>query len=114
MEDCIFCKIARHEIPAGIMYEDDDVVAFNDLNPVAPVHILIIPKKHISKITDMTDGDAPLMGRIMLTAKRLAEQNGVADEGFRVVVNQGRGAGQSVFHIHFHLLAGRPFGWPPG
>ena len=114
MDDCIFCKIGRHEIPAGIVYEDDDVVAFKDLNQVAPVHVLIIPKKHISMITDMTEEDVPLIGKIMLAAKKLAEEFGVADEGFRVVVNQGRGAGQSVFHMHFHLLAGRPMNWPPG
>ncbi len=114
MDDCIFCKIARHEIPAGIVYEDEDVVAFKDLNPAAPIHVLIIPKKHIARITDLTEEDVPLMGKIMLVAKNLAEEYGVADEGFRVVVNQGRGAGQSVFHVHFHFLAGRPLTWPPG
>jgi histidine triad (HIT) family protein len=114
MDDCIFCKIARHEIPAGIVYEDDEVLAFKDLNPVAPVHVLIIPKKHIARITDMAEEDAPLMGKIMLAAKKLADEYGVGDEGFRVVINQGKGAGQSVFHIHFHLLAGRQMNWPPG
>lgn len=114
MEDCVFCKIARHEIPAGIVYEDDDVVAFKDLKPVAPVHILVIPKKHIATITEMTGEDAPLMGKIMLAVKTLAEENGISNDGFRVVANQGEKAGQSVFHVHFHLLGGRPMSWPPG
>lgn len=114
MEECIFCKIARHEIPAGIVYEDDDVVAFKDVNPAAPVHILIIPKKHIPTITAISDEDGPIVGKIMQAINKLADEMGVAEDGFRVVANQGRGAGQSVFHLHFHLLAGRPMNWPPG
>ena len=114
MEECIFCKIARHEIPAQIVYEDDEVVAFKDLNPVAPVHILVIPKKHIPTVTSISDEDLPLVGRIMSAVKELAQEMGAAEDGFRAVVNQGRKAGQSVFHLHFHLLAGRPMSWPPG
>ena len=114
MADCIFCKIAGHEIPAQIVYEDEDVLAFKDLKPVAPMHALVIPKKHISGIADAADEDAELMGRILLAAKKLAKESGLAEDGFRVVVNQGEKAGQSVFHLHVHVLAGRPMDWPPG
>jgi len=114
MEGCIFCKIANREIPSRIAYEDDEVVAFHDLNPVAPVHILIIPKRHISGITSLTDEDKNLIGAILLTAGKLAQEHSVAEGGFRVVANHGRNAGQSVPHLHFHLLGGRPMGWPPG
>jgi histidine triad (HIT) family protein len=114
MQDCIFCKIARHEIPCHIVYEDEDVLAFKDLKPVAPVHILVIPKKHISQITSVTDEDAGIMGKILSAIGKLAEEMAVAEDGFRVVVNQGEKAGQSVFHLHFHMLAGRPMNWPPG
>jgi histidine triad (HIT) family protein len=114
MDDCIFCKIVRHEIPAQIVYEDDDVVAFKDLNPVAPVHILVIPKKHISELKAISDEDRELMGKLMVVIGKLARENSTDDEGFRLVVNQGEQAGQSVFHLHFHLMGGRSFGWPPG
>jgi len=114
MEDCVFCKIARHEIPAQIVYEDDDVVAFKDLKPVAPLHILVIPKKHVAGIASLADEDAALMGRMLLAVKKLAKETDAAGDGFRVVVNQGEKAGQSVFHVHFHMLAGRPMLWPPG
>ena len=114
MTDCIFCKIAGHEIPAQIVYEDEDVLAFKDLKPVAPMHVLVIPKKHISGMADAADEDAELMGRILLAAKKLAKESGLAEDGFRVVVNQGEKAGQSVFHLHVHVLAGRPMDWPPG
>ena len=114
MQDCIFCKIARHEIPCHIVYEDEDVLAFKDLKPVAPVHILVIPKQHISGVMSVEDEDAGIMGKIFLAIKKLAEEQGVSEDGFRVVVNQGEKAGQSVFHLHFHMLAGRPMNWPPG
>ncbi|MHB1000971.1 MAG: histidine triad nucleotide-binding protein [Armatimonadota bacterium] len=114
MDSCIFCKIADHEIPANIAYEDDYIIAFHDLNPAAPTHILVIPKKHIPGIMSLTDEDNELIGRIMQVVKTLAQTEGIADEGFRVVVNYGENAGQSVGHIHFHLLGGRQLKWPPG
>lgn len=114
MEGCIFCKIARHEIPAMVVYEDNEIIAFKDVNPGAPVHALIIPKRHIPGIESLTDADAELVARIMLRIKELAEEMSVAEEGFRVVVNHGKNAGQSVPHLHFHLLGGRSMSWPPG
>jgi len=113
-QECIFCKIARHEIPSQIVYEDEDVVAFKDLNPVAPVHILIIPKKHISGVMAVTDENSDILGKIFLAAKTLASDTGIDKTGFRVVANHGKEAGQSVFHLHFHLLGGRALSWPPG
>lgn len=115
MEDeCIFCKIAKHEIPAQIVYEDKDVVAFKDVNPVAPVHILVIPKQHIPGVMSITDDNKELVGKILLVIEQLAQETSIVEGGFRVVVNHGRRAGQSVFHLHFHLLGGRPMHWPPG
>lgn len=114
MEDCIFCKIARHEIPAQVVYEDELVLAFKDLNPGAPVHVLVIPKKHISGITELSVEDAELVGTIILTVKKIAEDTDISASGFRVVVNSGPDAGQSVPHMHFHLLGGREMTWPPG
>lgn len=114
MDDCIFCKIARREIPSQIVHEDDEVVAFKDLNPAAPVHVLIVPKRHIPGVDALTESDSCLVGRIALVAQSLAREFGVAEDGYRVVVNQGRSAGQSVGHLHFHLLGGRNLGWPPG
>lgn len=114
MEDCIFCKIAAGEIGA-LVYEDEDVAAFNDLKPQAPVHVLIVPKKHIARVSDVTGGeDACLMGKILVVANKIAAQRGIAEEGYRVVANCNEGAGQSVWHVHFHLLGGRKLGWPPG
>lgn len=114
MADCIFCKVASGEI-GQLVYEDDQVAAFNDLNPQAPVHVLIIPKKHVEKLADVEDGaDAALLGHILVVANKIAGDRGVAEEGYRVVVNNGPGAGQSVWHVHFHLLGGRALGWPPG
>ena len=114
MEDCIFCKIARHEIPSQIVFEDEDVVAFKDVKPVAPVHIVIIPKEHISGVMAITEENGDILTKIFLAAKKLAKETGIDKTGFRVVVNHGREAGQSVFHLHFHLLGGRPLSWPPG
>lgn len=114
MEDCIFCKIAKGEI-GKLVYEDERVAAFDDLNPQAPVHVLIIPKRHIARISDvMSDEDACLIGDVMRVANKIAAERGIADGGYRVVVNCNEGAGQSVWHVHFHLLGGRKLGWPPG
>jgi len=113
MSDCIFCKIVGGEIPSDIVHQDDDVVAFKDLNPQAPVHLLIIPRKHIASIDHAVDDDAALLGRLLVTARDLAAEHGIAG-GYRLVNNCGASAGQSVFHIHVHLLGGRPMDWPPG
>lgn len=114
MDGCIFCKIIRNEIPAKKVYEDELVVAIEDIAPVAPVHFLIMPRKHIVSSLGLVPEDDTLIGHIFQTAARLARENGVAEEGFRIVNNTNAGAGQSVFHIHFHLLAGRHLTWPPG
>jgi histidine triad (HIT) family protein len=113
LNDCLFCKIARKEIPADIVYEDDDVLAFRDIRPQAPVHVLVIPKRHIASLADLTQEDKDVMGHVTLVASRLARDLGVS-EGYRVVINCGKDAGQTVFHIHMHLLGGRSLGWPPG
>jgi len=114
MTDCIFCKIAAGEIPADVIYENEDVLVFRDLNPQAPTHVLVIPRRHVSTLNDLQPQDAELMGKMTLAAKAVAEQEGIAEEGYRTVVNCNAGAGQTVFHIHLHLLGGRPMGWPPG
>ena len=112
--DCLFCKIAKGEIPANIIYQDEQVIAFDDINPQAVHHKIIIPRKHIATLNDLQDDDKTLIGHITKTAATLAKKIGIADEGYRLVANCNRGAGQTVFHIHFHLLGGRPLGWPPG
>jgi histidine triad (HIT) family protein len=109
----IFAKIIAKEIPADIVYEDDLCLAFKDINPQAPVHILLVPKKPIPKAADATSADRELLGHLLLIAPIVAADQGVGD-AFRIVVNNGRGAGQEVFHLHLHILGGRPFGWPPG
>ena len=114
MKNCLFCKIAGKEIPADIIYEDNDTVAFKDINPKAPVHVLIIPKKHIEKIADMEAEDQQLIGKLIFTAKNLAEELGISKDGYRLVFNNGKNAGQEVYHIHLHLLGGRSMQWPPG
>jgi histidine triad (HIT) family protein len=114
MSDCIFCKIAAGEIKAQRVYEDDRVVAFRDLNPQAPLHVLVIPREHIATTNDLTPDQAPLVGQMVLAAQRVAAQEGIAQRGYRTVLNCNAEAGQSVFHIHLHLLGGRPMGWPPG
>ncbi|MEE9304411.1 MAG: histidine triad nucleotide-binding protein [Thiotrichaceae bacterium] len=114
MSDCLFCKIVAGEIPAELLYEDEYVIAFKDINPQAPMHNLVIPKKHISTINDVTTEDDMLMGKMFLAAKALAKEAGLADEGYRTVMNCGKSAGQTVFHIHLHVLAGRNMKWPPG
>ena len=114
MNDCLFCKIIGGEIPADIVFQTDTVIAFRDINPQAPTHILIIPGRHISTVNDITDEDTQLVGSLFTAAREIAAQEGLADDGYRVVMNCGEGAGQSVFHIHLHLLGGRALGWPPG
>jgi len=113
MEDCLFCKIVANEIPTKKIYEDDKVLAFGDINPQAPVHILIIPKKHIAGLDDVREEDCALLGHIQLVASKLAEDNNLFD-GYRLVNNCGIDGGQTVRHLHYHLLGGRTFGWPPG
>lgn len=112
--DCIFCKIAAGEIDSDIVHETDHIVAFRDLNPQAPTHVLIIPRRHIATINDLGESDTELVGRLYLAAKEIAAEAGLAEPGYRVVMNCNAGAGQSVFHVHLHLLGGRPFSWPPG
>lgn len=114
MSDSIFSKIIRREIPATIVYEDERVIAFRDIAPQAPVHILIVPKKPIATLNDATEEDRELLGHILLTAQRLAHQENIADRGYRLVINTNSEAGQTVFHLHCHLLGGRPMSWPPG
>ena len=114
MSDCLFCKIINGEIPSDKVFENDDIYAFRDVNPVAPLHVLIIPKKHISSINEVETEDAELMGKLFLAAKQIAANEGYTDAGFRTVMNCGEDAGQTVFHVHMHLLAGRELLWPPG
>jgi histidine triad (HIT) family protein len=111
MTDCLFCKILNGEMDSDIVHEDDHVVGFRDINPQAPHHVLFIPRQHIATLNDLNDGHAELMGRLFLAAKQYANENGIADEGYRTVVNCNEGAGQSVFHVHLHLLGGRPMTW---
>ena len=111
--ECIFCRIAQHQVPADLVTEDQDVVAFKDIHPQAPVHVLIVPKAHIPHVSDLTETNVGVMAKAVLAANRLAKQFGV-EEGYRLVVNCGSQAGQSVWHLHLHLLGGRPMRWPPG
>jgi histidine triad (HIT) family protein len=112
--DCIFCKIVNKEIKSEIIYETENIVAFNDLNPQAPYHILIIPKKHIETINDVEPENMELIGELVIAAKKIAKQKNIADSGYRLIFNCNKDAGQEVFHIHLHLLGGRKFSWPPG
>ncbi len=111
-DDCLFCRIVRGEIPAKLVFEDDLCIAFRDVNPQAPVHVLVIPREHVASLNQATD--ANLVGRLLLAGAAIAKQENVADDGYRMVINTNRGAGQTVFHLHAHLLGGRPMGWPPG
>ena len=111
-DNCIFCQIAAGRAPADIVFEDQDVVAFRDLHPAAPTHILIIPRRHLGSVADAEPADEALLGKLLLAAAHVAQSEQVG--GYRLVANTGRQAGQSVFHLHFHLLAGRPMSWPPG
>lgn len=114
MSDTLFSKIAAGEIPADIVYQDEDVVAFRDVGPQAPTHVLVIPRKPIPTLNDLEPGDAELVGKLFLAAKKIAEQEGIAEEGYRTVINCNAQAGQTVYHLHVHLLGGRPMQWPPG
>jgi histidine triad (HIT) family protein len=113
-KDCLFCRILAREIPAKIVYEDDNVLAFEDINPQAPMHLLIIPKTHVASLNDLTPDSDALVGEMIRRAAALARERGHAERGFRTVFNTNREAGQTVFHIHLHLLAGRSLHWPPG
>ena len=113
-DDCLFCRIAEGEISADVIHEDDQVVAFRDINPQAPTHVLVIPREHVASVDELEEDHAELVGRLFLVARDVARDEGLDDEGYRLVVNTGAGAGQSVFHIHLHLLGGRAMKWPPG
>ena len=110
MEDCIFCKIIKKEIPSNIVYEDEEILAFRDINPVAPVHILVIPKKHIESLVHLNKEDEALVGRIYTVINKIAKQEGINEKGFRVVVNCGEDGGQEVKHLHFHIIGGKKLG----
>lgn len=110
MTDCIFCKIANKEIPSNLVYENENIVAFNDINPCAPVHILVIPKKHVESLNELEDKN--LMAELLSGVKEVTKKLGIKD--YRTVINTGKGAGQEVFHIHLHIISGRPLNWPPG
>ena len=114
MSDDLFLKIIEREIPADIVYETDDVLAFRDINPQAPTHILIIPKEHIRTMNDLNDGHSEMVGKLFLAAAELAGREGIAEDGYRVGMNCNKAGGQAVYHIHLHLLGGRQMGWPPG
>jgi histidine triad (HIT) family protein len=111
-DECLFCKIVRGEIPAKLVYEGDDCIAFRDIDPKAPVHVLVVPRDHVASLDDVSD--APLVGRLALVAAEIARQEGIAESGYRTVFNTNRDAGQTVFHLHLHLLGGRAMTWPPG
>lgn len=113
-EDCLFCKIAAGEIPAAIVYQDDDVVAFDDINPQAPTHVVIIPRLHIATVNDLEATHEGVFGKLATVAKEIAAERGFAESGYRLVMNCNAAAGQTVWHIHLHLLGGRNLGWPPG
>lgn len=112
--DCLFCKIACGEIPAKVVFEDPELIAIHDIRPQAPIHRLVLPKKHIATINDADSGDEQLLGRMVLTAKKMANDEKISDEGYRLVFNVNSGGGQDVYHIHLHMLGGRQMRWPPG
>jgi histidine triad (HIT) family protein len=111
---CIFCRIVAGDLPADRVHEDESTVAFRDLNPQAPVHVLVVPRRHIASVTELEAGDAGVIGSLFIAARRIAEAEGLAGRGYRLVINAGEEAGQTVHHIHLHLLGGRAMGWPPG
>jgi histidine triad (HIT) family protein len=113
MTDCLFCKIAQKTMNADIIFEDDRAVAFRDISPQAPTHFLVIPQRHIASLDEIRRDDEPLIGHLFAVASKVAAQEGISEQGYRTVVNCGAGAGQSVFHIHLHVIGGRPLGWPP-
>ena len=114
MADCLFCRIIAREIPASIVYEDDRLLAFNDINPQAPTHVLVVPKRHIDSLNALASGDDAIVGEMVRRAAAIATDRGISTGGYRTVFNTNRDAGQTVFHIHLHLLGGRSLGWPPG
>jgi histidine triad (HIT) family protein len=114
MSDCLFCKIRDGQVPAKVVYRDEHCLAFEDINPQAPMHVLVIPNKHIATVNDISAEDREVAGHLFVAAAKLAKERGYAEEGYRVVMNNGRAAGQTVFHIHLHVLAGRHLSWPPG
>lgn len=114
MSDCLFCKIRDGEMPCDMVYESDDVMAFRDVNPQAPTHILVVPRKHISTVNDLKEKDKNIVGDMFLAAKKIAADEGIEEDGYRLVVNCNSKAGQTVFHIHMHLIGGRVMTWPPG
>jgi histidine triad (HIT) family protein len=114
MDDCLFCKIVAGQIPAKLVHQDDDVVAFVDVNPQAPTHLLVVPRRHIPTLNDLAPEDDALVGKLHRVAAALAKERGIAADGWRAVFNTNRGVGQTVFHIHLHLLGGRRMTWPPG
>jgi histidine triad (HIT) family protein len=114
MADCLFCKIINRQIPASIVFEDDRMIAFNDINPQAPTHVLVVPKRHIGSLTDLTAEDDALVGEVVRRAAAIANERGITAGGYRTVFNTNRDAGQTVFHIHLHLIGGRKMAWPPG
>ena len=114
MPDCLFCRVAAGEIPATIVYQDEHVVAFNDINPQAPTHVLVIPRRHIATLNELTPDDDAVVGELTRRAAAIAREQGLAERGYRVLFNCNEDAGQTVFHIHMHLVGGRKLGWPPG
>jgi histidine triad (HIT) family protein len=114
MDNCLFCKIAKKGIPAKIVYEDETILAFEDIHPKAPTHILIIPKDHFASLNDVPEDKGELLAHILIKARQIARDKGIAESGYRIVLNTARDSGQDVFHIHFHLLGGRKMSWPPG
>ncbi|MBA7541773.1 Purine nucleoside phosphoramidase [subsurface metagenome] len=114
MEDCIFCKIINKKIPASIVFEDEKIIAFNDINPQAPIHILFIPREHFASLNDVPEEKKNILSHLLLKARQIAQEKGIAEKGYRIVLNTAKDSGQEVFHIHFHLLGGRRMHWPPG
>jgi histidine triad (HIT) family protein len=114
VSECIFCQIVNKNIPAKVVYEDDRILAFDDINPQAPVHVLIIPKEHYASLEDIPEGSTDFLGHILIKARQVAQEKGVGESGYRIVLNTGTDSGQDVFHIHFHVLGGRHMSWPPG
>ena len=114
VENCLFCKIAEGQIPSKIVYQDEDIVAFEDIHPQAPHHILLIPRRHITSMSDLTLEDGPTLAMLFIVANKLAQKLGLGERGYRLVTNVGPDAGQAVYHLHFHMIGGRKFRWPPG
>ena len=114
MEKCLFCGIAQKEVPAKVVYEDKEVIAFHDVHPQAPVHVVVIPRRHWARISELEQADAAVVGKIVLTANRIAQDLKIAEQGYRLVMNCNAYGGQTVYHVHLHLMGGRPMQWPPG